>query len=153
MPANTAPIFTLTPNIGRVQIPTTNAQIKSDGTSAGTTTDVVYKAFTSGANGSFVDKVRFSIVATAAVTSVACVLRVYLSSVAAPGATIGGTDTWLVGEVSVPAIAAASTTVATGQYDVQLNLVVPTGLYLHVSQSIAQTTNSFWQAMAMGGDY
>ena len=153
MPANTAPIFTLTPNVGRVQIPTTNAQIKSDGTSAGTTTDVVYKAFTAGANGSYIDKVCFSVCATTAVTSVACTLRVYISTIASPGATIGGTDTFLLNEVSVPAIAAGSTTVATGQYCISLGFTIPTGSYIHVSQAIAQTTTQFWQAIASGGDY
>ena len=153
MPANTSPIFTLTANIGKAQIATTNAQVKSDGTSAGSGADLVYKAFTAGANGSYIDRVRFSPGGTAAVTSVACVLRVYLSTVSAPGATTGGTDTWLLGEVSVPAIATASTTVAAGFYEIPLNIAIPASTYLHVGQSIAQTTNQFWQALVFGGDY
>jgi len=59
----------------------------------------------------------------------------------------------LIGEVSVPAIATASLTVASGFYEIPLNIVVPTGFYLHVGQATAQTTNQFWQALVFGGDY
>lgn len=155
MPANTSPIFTLTPNVGRAAITTTYAQVKSDGTSAGSSNDRMVKAFTAGSNGSFVERVRFSVVATAATNSVATTLRCYLSTVADPSttATVGGSDTHLLGEVSVPIIAAASTTVATAQYDIVLNVCIPSGTYIHVSQAIAQTTNQSWQAVVYGGDY
>lgn len=152
MPANTAPLFSLTPNVGRVGIPTTNAQVKSDGTSAGTSADVVYKVFTAGANGSYLDRVRFFSVANAVTTGVATVLRAYISTVASPGATTNS-DTFLIGEVSVPAVASANATNATNYYDVILEMVIPTGSYIHVSQHTAQTTNQRWNAMALGGDY
>lgn len=154
MPANKQPIFTLTPNVTSVSIPTTTAQVKSNGTSAGTGTDIMYKVFTAGANGSFIDRVRFfSVASAAATTGVATTLRVYLSSVSSPGATTGGTDTFLLGEVSVPAIASSHSTNATNYYDVVLGLPIPTGWYIHVSQHVAQTTNQNWQAIALGGDY
>ena len=153
MPANINPIFTLTPNVGTVQIPTTNAQVKSDGTSAGTTVDVVYKAFTAGTNGSYVDQIVFSPVATTAANTIATTLRAYLSTIAAPGATIGGTDTFLLGEITVPICAAGSLTVAAPNYTMPVSKVIPTGMYIHVSQATAQTATTFWQAVVFGGNY
>ena len=155
MPANTQPIFTKTPNIGTCKITTTYAQVKSDGTSAGSGTDRMVKAFTSGADGSFIDKVRFMPVASAAaVTSVATTLRVYLSTVALPeaGATTAA-DTQLLAEISVPAVAASHSTNAVNYYEVSLGIAIPAGRYIHVSQHVAQTTNQNWQATVFGGNY
>lgn len=154
MAANTAPIFGLTPNLGRATIVQGSAQIKSNGTSAGSAgADIMYKVFTSGANGSYLDRVRFQSVATAATTGVATTLRVYISTVSAPGATVGGTDTWILGEVSAPAVPSANSTNATNYYDVVLEMIIPTGFYIHVSQHVAQTANQNWQAIAIGSDY
>jgi hypothetical protein len=153
MPANTSPIWSLTPNVGRVGIPTTNAQVKSDGTSAGSGTDLMYKVFTAGANGSYLDRVRFSSVAnSASTTGVATTLRVYISTVSAPGATTNS-DTFLLGEVSVPAISSSHSTNATNYYDCIIECAIPSGCYIHVSQHVAQTTNQRWNAVAFGGDY
>lgn len=153
MPANTAPIWTVTPNVGRVGIPTANAQVKSDGTSAGSGADLMYKVFTAGANGSYVDRVRFfPVAAAAAVTSVATTLRVYLSTVASPGATTAA-DTFLIGEISAAAVSASNSVNATNYLDVILEMVIPTGTYIHVSQHVAQTANQNWDALCFGGDY
>jgi len=153
MPANTSPIFTLTPNIGSVLITTTYAQVKSDGTSAGSGTDFMVKVFTAGSNGSYLDKIRFFTVASAAATTgVATTLRAYLSTVASPGATTTS-DTFLLGEVSAAAQSSSHSTNATNFYEIALGIVIPTGKYVHVSQHVAQTTNQAWMAMAFGGDY
>lgn len=149
---NNLPIFTKTPNVGFAQIPTANAQVKSDGTSAGTGTDIVYRAFTAGASGSYVDRVRFFSVANAVTTGQACVLRAYLSTIAAPGATTTA-DTHLIGEISVPAVPSANATNATSPYDIPLGFAIPAGTYIHVSQHAAQTANQLWIAMVLGGDY
>lgn len=153
MVANTAPIFTLTPNVGRILIPTATAQVKSDGTSAGTGVDNMYKVFTAGANGSYVDRIRFMSVASAVTTGVATVLRAYLSTVnSAPSATTNA-NTFLLGEISVPAVPSANATNATSPYDIPLGFAIPTGTYILVSQHTAQTTNQAWAAVAFGGDY
>ena len=155
MPANTSPIYTLTPNVGNAKITTTYAQVKSDGTSAGSANDRMVLVFTAGANGSYVDSIRFFAVASAAaVNSVATTLRAYLSTVAAPeaGATTSA-NTYLLGEISVPIVAASNSTNATNFYEIILNKAIPAGTYIHVSQHVAQTTNQNWQAMIFGGDY
>jgi hypothetical protein len=153
MAQNTSPIFTLVPNVGSILIATTNAQVKSDGTSAGSGADLMYKVFTAGANGSFVDKIRFfSVASAAATTGVATTLRAYLSSVSAPGATTNA-NTFLLGEVSVPAVNSSNSTNATNYYEIVLGIAIPTGQFVHVSQHVAQTTNQAWVAIAFGGDY
>ena len=154
MAAGINPVFPQTPNIGLADIVQTSAQVKSDGTSAGTAgADIMYKAFTAGANGSFVEEIRFHVTASAAATnSVATTLRAYLSTVSTPGATTAA-DTWLIGEVSVPIIAASHSTNATNYYSIILNKPIPTGYYIHVSQHIAQTANQHWKAIVYGWDY
>ena len=158
MPANTSPLFSLTPNVGTVLLGTTSAQVKSDGTSAGSGTDLMYSAFASGSNGSFIQRVRFNSVASAAATSsVATVLRVYLSTVSttvgsAAGATTSA-NTFLLAEVSVPIIVSSHSLNATTFYEIPLNIAVPTGRWILVSQHIAQTTNQAWNCKVFGGDF
>jgi hypothetical protein len=153
MPANTSPIFTVTPNVGRVVIPTATAQVKSNGVSAGSGVDLMYKAFTAGANGSLIDIIRFlSVASAAATTGVATTLRAYLSSIASPGATTVA-DTFLIGEISVPAISSSHSTNAVNYWDIVIQKAIPSGTYIHVSQHVAQTTNQNWNALVFGGDY
>lgn len=157
MPANTNPLFSITPNVGCTLIATTSAQVKSDGTSAGTGTDLMYAVFASGSNGSYIQKIRFNSVANAATNSVATVLRVYISTVSttvgsAAGATTNA-NTFLLAEVSVPILASANATNSTNYYEVALNMAIPTGRWIMVSQHTAQTTNQAWNAKAIGGDY
>ena len=111
-----------------------------------------FLAFTSGASGSFVQRVRFNPVASAAaINSVATTLRVYLSSV--NSGTPTATNTALLGEISVPIISAANSTAAASYYEIPLNMAIPASRYILVSQHIAQTTNQSWQATVFGGDY
>jgi len=155
MAANINPIYTLTPKVSTAVITTTYAQVKSDGTSAGSANDRMVLAFTAGTEGSFIDCIRFTCVASAAATSsIATTLRVYLSTVAAPeaGATTSA-NTHCIAEISVPIVAASHSTNATNFYEVTLNKAIPTGTYIHVSQHLAQTTNQVWKAMVFGGDY
>jgi hypothetical protein len=158
MAANTAPLFTLTPNVGSAKLATTSAVTASDGSSTGSTPSLMYSIFASGTNGSFVQRVRFNVVSSAAaVSSVACTLRIYLSTVStAVGSAAGATtaaNTTLLAEISVPIIVSDHSTNATTYFDVPLNIAIPTGRWILVSQHIAQTTNQSWQATAIGGDY
>ena len=149
----TQPRFTSVCNLGRVSIPTATAQVKSDGTSAGAGVDFMYNLLAAGASDTLVDVVRFRCVASAAaVASVATTLRVYLSTVASPGATTPA-DTFLLDEISVPAITASHSTNATNYFDCVINKVIPAGTYLHVSQHVAQTANQNWIALAFGGNF
>jgi hypothetical protein len=90
-------------------------------------------------------------VATAPTTGVATTLRVFVSTVGS-GATTAA-NTFLVAEVSVAAIASDNSVNATNYYDMTLNLAIPTGMFIHVSQHVAQTANQNWIAVCSGGDY
>jgi hypothetical protein len=149
MPANTAPIYTLTPNIGKTTITQTSANTSSAG--GGTVGTDIFKAFTAGANGSFLRKVRFLSVATAPTSSVATTLRVFISTVGS-GATTAA-DTFLLAEISVGVIASDAATAATNFYEYTHNDIVPAGSFIHVAQHVAQTANQNWIAVAFGGDY
>ena len=152
MPANTSPIFSLTPNVSSVKITTTAALVRSDGSAANAIGTDQFLAWTSGANGSYLQRVRFNTVASAAaVTSVATTLRVYLSSVSSGTPTASNTS--LLAEISVPAISSSHSTNATNYYEIPFNMAIPTGRYILVSQHVAQTTNQSWLATVFGGDY
>lgn len=152
MPANTSPIYALTPNIGEVKITTTSALVRSDGSAPNAIGTDHFLDFTAGANGSFIQRVRFIPVASAAaVNSVATTLRVFLSSVNTGTPTAANTN--LLAEISVPIISSANSTSAVTYYEIPLNIAIPANQYILVSQHIAQTTNQSWQAMVIGGDY
>jgi hypothetical protein len=149
MAAGTNPIFTDSVNVGCVAI--TAACTKSDGT--GTIATDIFKAFTAGADGSFVQKVRFNNVGTVAGTAcTATVYRVYISS-ATSGATTGGTNTFLVGEVSNLAQNTDHATVATYPVEIVVNQVIPANWTVLVSSHAAPAANTGIQAIVVGGDY
>lgn len=149
MAANTTPVFTLTPNVGTAAPSAANT--KSDGT--GTIATDIFKAWTAGTNGSFVSRVRFNPVATAANTSTgATVGRVFLSNKTS-GGTTGGTDTWLLGEVTLPISTADSSSSQASPLEVMLNMPVPAGWTILITNHAAPAANTSWQSMVIGGDY
>jgi len=150
MAQNTSPIFGLTPELSGVNITTTAAQARSDGL-VGAIGTAQFLAFSAGPSGSFVQKVRFMSVATTPTTGVATVLRVHYSTVNTGTPTSG--QVFLLGEISVGALASANATNATNFYELPLNFAMPALSYLLVSQHAAQTTNQNWQAFVIASDY
>jgi hypothetical protein len=151
MPANTSPIYTTTPKVSGTRI--TAAQTNSVG--SGTIGTDIFLAFSAGANGSYVQRVRFTLGgATANTASTACVLRVYLSS-QGTGAT-NSTNTALVQEVSAAAQTPNVVTTLTGAtypIDIPLNFAIPTGYYILVGASAVAGANTVWTVTTYGGDY
>lgn len=151
MPANTSPIYTLTPNIGQARITAQQAGSgKSDG--SGTVGTDIFKAFTAGANGSFVRDIRIKpAAATAGTTTTATNIRIYLSTVGSGSTT--SSDTKLIDEITIPAVTAGSTTAATPQFGVTLNMVIPSGSYIHVGSGNSIAANTEFHATVVGADY
>jgi hypothetical protein len=151
MPANIAPIFTGTPKISGTRI--TTAQNNSQGT--GTIGTDIFLAFSAGANGSYLQKVRFILGgATANTASNATVLRVYLSTQASGSTT--SSNTWLIQELSAaPQTPNVITAVSTPIFpiDVPLNFAIPTGYYILVGASAITSANTVWTVTTYGGDY
>lgn len=142
-----------TPNIGRVKITTTSAQVKSDGTCAAAGTDLMFLCLTASASGTLLKKIVFTCVASAAaVASVATTLRVYITTVGAAGATTSA-NTFLLGEIVVPIITASQAAGTAQAFVIELNQDIPTGTFINVSQHVAQTTNQVWQAICYASDY
>lgn len=134
MPANTTPIFTLTPFAKSARIATANAN--RDGT--GTVADLV----TGGTNGSRVDRVQIK----ASVTTTAGMIRFYVTDTA-------GANPRLVKEIPVTAIT-ASGTVASFDYDWVRGDGLPL-VVLASGQKLQVSTNNAEQhdVVAFGGDF
>lgn len=151
MPANNAPIYTGTPKVSGTRI--TTAQANSTGT--GTIGTDYFLAFTAGANGSYVQRVRFILGgATANTASTAAVLRVYLSTQSSGSVT--SSNTWLIQEVTAASQTPnVITTVTTPVFpiDVPLNFAIQSGYTILVGASAVTSANTVWTVTTYGGDY
>ena len=148
MPANSDPIFTKNGKIGSVLVTAANTSSQGGGT-IGTT---IFLAFTADAtNGSFVQRVRLIPTATAATTTTATVARVFVSTVAS-GATTSA-NTYLVAEITLPAIAADNASTAVQPFDVPLGFALPASGTILITTHAAPAANTAWRAVVIGGDY
>lgn len=139
MPANTTPIFTLTPNCQVSFI--TAANTARDGSGA------LVTAFTAGANGSLVSQVTFTNSATAVGASVLKVMRVFLTDAA-------GANPTLYKEILLPLITSSNTVIgATSQIVFTNGLVLATGQLLKVSQSLRASSADDSSVVCEGGNY
>jgi hypothetical protein len=148
MAGNASPQFTKNGAIGSVLITAANTSSQGAGTIG---TDIFLVDTADATNGSFVDTLRFIPTATAPTTTTATVARVFLSSV--PSGATTSANTFLVAEVTLPAIAADNATTAVFPFDVPLNLRVPAGWTILVTTHAAPAANSAWRALVIGGDY
>lgn len=150
MAANTAPIYTDTPSVGA---PKAISAANTSSLGTGTIGTDIFLVYTAGADGSLVNRVRLTPVASAAGTSTtATVARVFLSTQTS-GATTGGTNTWNIGEIALPAQTADSTTAGVYSVDIPLNMPVPNGWTILVTTHHAPAANTSWHAVALGGDF
>ncbi len=148
--ANIAPIYSKIGAIAGVAVGGA-ANTRSDG--VGTIGTDMFKVFTADAtNGSFVQRVRLSPVATAAATATtATVHRLYISTKTSGGTTQA--DTWLIQEVSAPAQTADQTAVATAFLEVPINVALPPSYTILVSTHLANAANTSWTAVVFAGNY
>ena len=142
MPANTSPIFVLTPEVPIVRI--TSATTASDG--SGTQ----FPLITGGVNGTRVDAIRFRNSQVALAASTAMVHRIFY----APTSVTGSTASRLIGEVATAtATRNVSTIGATSIYVFDQPLIMASGSILHVCQSVYGGAQDQFDAMAFAGDY
>ena len=151
MAAGTTPIYTLLPEIGAgIWLPATTANVKSDG--VGTIGTDMVLLMTSGTDGSFLNKIRFSPAASVAATATtASVIRVYLSTQSS-GATTNA-NTHLIGEIAAPSQTADQTTTATNYLEFPLGFAVQTGHSVLFSMHHSAAANTSWKGVVMYGDY
>jgi len=145
MAANTAPIFSIaghvesvaSDNSGLVVGPTANTAQDGSGT--------LYKAFTAGANGSFLQKIRFRPVGSPAAT----VCRVFISSSSSTSAT----NTWLYDEITLPAVT-VSQTAASSVFELPLNFALNASYLLYVTFGTSTgSTGTGYSVVTVAGDY
>jgi hypothetical protein len=152
MPANTAPIYTRTPQCqGSIWTSSLTANADSDGTGTIGTDMVV--AFTADATeGSRVERLRYMPCASVPATATtATVLRVYISTVSS-GATTRG-NTFLFAEVACPATTANQTTVAVNPIEIPMGVSLEPGETVLWSMHHAAAANTSWSCIAFGGRY
>jgi hypothetical protein len=145
MPANTSPIYSIVGatdsvaanNTGLVVGPTANTAQDGSGT--------LYKAFTAGANGSYIQKMRFRPVGS----PVATVCRVFISS----SSTTSTTVTWLYDEITLPAIT-LSQTAASSVYELPLNFAIDPNYLLYVAFGTSTgSSGTGYSIVTIAGDY
>lgn len=148
MPANTDPIWTKNGKISSVLVTAANTSSQGGGTVG---TDI-FLAFTADAtNGSFVQRVRCIPTATAPTTTTATVARIFISSVTSGSTTSSNTFLW--DELVLPAIAADNASAAVPEFDIILNIPLPAGYTVLITNHAAPAASTAWRFVVVGGDY
>ena len=139
MPANTSPIFTLTPEAATATIAAANTARDGSGT--------LVDLFTAGSNGSRIDFITFTSSQATAAASAARVQRVFLTDT-------GGLNPRIISEVVLPAVTASNTAIgATVTITFTNGLVIASGQKVQVSQSVYGSAADGTSVLARGGDY
>lgn len=143
MPANTAPIFTIVPNVSKdsaTGMATDLTTATGDYTGVSANHQLVH---TAGANGSYVRRLRFK----AKGTNVATVARVYLNN---GSANTTATNNTFYGEISLPATTATNTA-ATVDIDYSMELGLDPNFRIYVG--LGTTVAAGWVCTAVSGEY
>lgn len=145
MPANTSPIYSITGATDSVAANNTGLIVGPTANTAQDGTGTLYKLFTAGANGSYVQKIRFRPVGSPAAT----VCRVFIST----SATTNATNTWLFDEITLPAVT-VSQTAATSVFELPLNFALDANYLLYVTFGTSTgSAGTGYSVVAIAGDY
>lgn len=145
MPANTSPIYSITGDITSVASNNSGLIVGPTANTAQDGTGTLYKAFTAGANGSYVQKIRFRPVGSPAAT----VCRVFVSS----STTTNATNTWLYDEITLPAVT-VSQTAASSVFELPINFAMPANYLLYVTFGTSTgSAGTGYSVVTVAGDY
>lgn len=136
MPANTSPIFPLTPHVSFGKVLTANTATDGTGTQVG--------IFTATSNGSRVDYLK----CRALGTNIATVLRVFVNN-GATNAT--ATNNSLIYETTLAASTGNAAAECGTDILIPVNLPLPSTYVINIA--VGTTVASGWQVTAVGGDY
>jgi len=139
MPANTAPIFTLRPEI------MWSASITAANNTGDLTSGTVYPVFTAGTEGSYVQKIRFR---HTGANSAATVARVWINNGSTTATAINNT---LFDEITIAANATFVTNAASTNYELPLMFALPPNYIIYVTIGAAAAGGI--DATVIGGDY
>lgn len=148
MAANTDPIYSKAGLISAVAVTAANTSSQGGGTVG---TDI-FLAFTADAtNGSFVRELRWSLgESTIATASTATVGRIFISTITSGTTTSSDTHLWQ--EVAL-ASQTPSSTVAGVPVVIPMNIMLPAGYTILVTNHAAPAANTHWKATVIGGKY
>lgn len=139
MPANTNPIYALTPNVG----------IATDINTANNTVDITtgtsYLIFTAGSNGAWVRDITFR--ANPGTNTAATAVRIWLNN---GGGTGTATNTTLIREITMAATT-TSATAALADNTISINRAIPAGYKLYLT--IGSYSTGEFTATCFGGDF
>lgn len=157
MPANTSPIFPLTPNPGVMNALLTTAMTNTkafDGTEAAGTAMVA--CLTAGANGARLDTIEVRVVSTngaiASSTTNANLVRFWMNNASA---NTTATNNQLLGELEIPAVAnAALATAKNPVFTLPVGKSIPAGYRIYAGTTVAVGgTNCALLICPTAGDY
>lgn len=143
MAASIDPIYTREPEVANNGTTGMNQLITAaatDYTGIDADTSLV---FTAGADGSYIDRLRFK----AGGTNVATVARIYINN---GSANTTATNNTFYGEVSLPATTASNTS-ATAEIDYPMNIAIPGGFRIYVG--LATAVAAGWVVTPVAGNY
>jgi thiamine pyrophosphokinase len=139
MPANTSPIFTLTPKAALANIAAANTARDGSGT--------LVTLFTAGSNGSRIDFITFTSSQATPAASAARVQRVFLTNES-------GLSPELIAEVVMPAVTASNTAIgATATITFTNGLIINAGQIIRVSQSVYGSAADATDVLLRGGNF
>jgi len=145
MAANTAPIYSIAGDVNSVAALNSGLVVGPTANTAQDGSGTLYKAFTAGANGSYVQKIRFRPVGSPAAT----VARVFISSSTSTSAT----NTWLYDEITLPAVT-LSQTAASSVFELPMNFALNANYLLYVTFGTSTgSTGTGYSVVTIAGDY
>jgi len=145
MAANTSPIYSIAGDVNSVASNNSGLVVGPTANTAQDGSGTLYKAFTAGANGSYVQKMRFRPVGSPAAT----VCRIFISS----STTTSATATWLYDEITLPAVT-VSQTAATSVYELPLNFALNATYTLWVTFGTSTgSSGTGYSIVTIAGDY
>jgi hypothetical protein len=145
MPANTSPIYSIVGATDSVAANESGLVVGPTANTSQTGSGTMYKAFTAGANGSYVQKMRFRPVGSPAAT----VCRVFISD----SSTTSTTDTWLYDEITLPAVT-VSQTAASSVFELPLNFALDPNYLLYVTFGTSTgAAGTGYSIVTIAGDY
>jgi len=145
---NTQPIFTVVPEIQFVTGSFTGTIWAASDITGATIGTSVHLVFTAGAQGSYVQRLRFRMIPqTSAVSTTATKVRVWLNN----GSTIAtAANSVMYDEIGLPLTTEALAAQTIG-YDLPMNFALPAGWKIYLT--VATASANGWAASCIAGDY
>ena len=153
MPGNVLPIYSKASDVQANTALLANVVAASLYDFSGTIGTDVFKVFQADAtNGGYVERVRIRYVSNGTTSSVSCVIKLFISSIAS--GSPAATNTWFFDEVGFPATGVLTTTAPNQGFDIPFGFALPLGYTILAKHTVAQTNaTSGFQLTCVAGKY